>query len=365
MSLSVPDFARFAEAAALPVAAAGRFAYTGALTLGPDSGAIDGRLTIGPHEILADLSIAAEARRPVIGGRVSAQALALGDVRRLAGVARSLATLRTRMAPHDAQGAPAPHRGADDVARHPMRHPRIDVEVGAGRIDVARGEGVSNVSGRLTYDAGMLGAQSMRLAFRQGRFDFNGQMNLAEDRRPFRVDGRLRSWPIQDALEQLAVDLPVSGILNATFDVTSSGSSVQAALSEADGTATLRLVDGVIGTRLIDLTGLVLPSWLTAPSAGTGMARIACMDADLAFAAGATQIRKLVVETDDVIVTAAGRIDFRSDRIDMVAHPRALRPNLIPIVSPFEITGELSSPRIVLEGGVAGRVVAEAPPSAC
>jgi hypothetical protein len=133
VSLSVPDFARCAEAAALPVAAAGRFAYTRALTLGPDSGAIDGRLTIGPHEILADLSIAAEARRPVIGGRVSAQALALGDVRRLAGVARSLATLRTRMAPHDAQGAPAPHRGADDVARHPMRHPRIDVEVGADR----------------------------------------------------------------------------------------------------------------------------------------------------------------------------------------------------------------------------------------
>lgn len=360
LSLTLPDYARFAEAAELPAEPAGRVAYSGTLTLGPDSGGIDGRLNIGQSEIVTDLSIAAEDRRPVIGGRVASQALALGDVRSLAGVGQSLATLRTRVAPSDADAAPAPHRSADDVASHPMRHPRIDVEISAARIDVAQGEDVSNVSGRLTYDDGMLGARSMQLNFRQGRFDFDGRMNLAEDHLPFSADGRLRSWPIQDALEQFSIDLPIRGTLNATFDVASSGTSVQAALSQADGTATLRLVDGVIGTRLIDLTGLVLPSWLTAPSAGTGMARIACLDADLAFDAGSARIGKLVVETDDVVVTAAGRIDFRADRIDIVAHPRALRPNLIPIVSPFEITGELSRPRVVLEGGVAGRVVAEA-----
>lgn len=357
VALTVPDYARFAEAAALPSEPAGRVAYTGTLTLGPDSGGIDGRLNVGRSEIVTELSIAPEQRRPVITGKISAEALVLGDVRNLAGVGQSLATLRTRVAPPDAEAAPA--RG-DDQARHPMLHPRLDVEVSAGRIDVEQGQDVSNVSGRLTYDDSVLGAQSMQLNFREGRFDFNGRMNLAEEHLPFSADGRLRSWPIQDALEQVDLDLPISGTLHATFDISSSGTSMQTALGQADGTATLRLTDGVIGTRLIDLTGLVLPSWLTAPTAGTGMARVACLDADLAFVPGSTQIRKLVVETDDVVVTAAGRIDFRSDKIDIVAHPRALRPNLIPIVSPFEITGDLSSPKVVLEGGVAGRVVAEA-----
>ena len=96
-----------------------------------------------------------------------------------------------------------------------------------------------------------------------------------------------------------------------------------------------------------------------APSAKTGESRIECFSAKLAFKPGLATLQSAAVETDEVIVKATGMIDFKKDTIDIEATPKALKPNLIPIVSPFAIRGPLSAPKVEIKGGVAGRAVAE------
>lgn len=352
LGVDIPDYARLAAAASLPAEPVGRLAYSGTLSLAPRGGGIDGKLSVGRTEITAALSIAPDRGRPLVSGKVAATELILADIAHAVGIARGFDRLRA------AAASPAAARPPRRAAKPPIGDPRLDIEVSAGRID-AEGGDARNVTGRFLYDDGLARAEQVRLRFRDGRFDFSGQMRVREESRPFTAKGSLEAWPLHDALAELAVELPVRGVLDATFDIASSGASVRAALDQARGSADLRLADGVIGNRLIDLTGLVLPSWLTAPSAKTGESRVECLDAALAFEPGVATVKKLVVETDDVVVTATGRIDFKGDRMDIVATPRALHPNLIPIVSPFEIKGPLSKPEVVLEGGVAGRVVAE------
>ncbi len=349
LSLNVPDYARLASAAGLTSEPVGPVAFKGIVSLSRRSGDVDGSLRFGRTEISGDLSVKPEDKRALVAGNITTPALHLVDARRLFEIVsdfrRSRETSMARKQPASTQRA--------------VMHPRFDIAVNAGRIEGAASD-VSSVTGHVLYEEGLVTARSFSLEFDRGRFDFDGHMNVREESRPFSAKGRIARWPIGDALQTFEIDLPIEGVLEAAFDVSSSGASARTAVREARGDLYMRIVDGTIGNRLIDLSGLVLPSWLFAPSARTGTSRIACFSAKLAFDPGLATLQSAIVETDDVIVRATGLIDFKDDTIDIEATPKARVDNLIPIVSPFAIRGPLSAPKVVIKGGVAGRAVAEA-----
>ena len=353
LAFNVPDYAKLATALTIAPEPVGAIDFKGKLSVSPQSGDLDGRLSFGGTVVTGDLALKDEGHRPLITGKVSTPELDLADLRNLVSVGRGIGELRDKAEASKAGNVPETHRPPQQVFG-----PRLDVEVSAARIE-GGGESVSSVTGRFGYDAGLATAKSVSLKFQKGLFNFDGQMHMREQHRPFSVKGRMQNWPIGDALKEMGIDLPVTGILAAQFNVSSSGTSAHEAIRAARGDLYLRILDGSIGNRMLDLSGLVLPSWLVAESARTGVSRIDCFNAKLDFNPGLAILDKAVVETDDVIVTATGRIDFKADTIDIEATPKARRPNLIPIVSPFAIRGPLSAPKVVVKGGVAGRAVAE------
>lgn len=67
-----------------------------------------------------------------------------------------------------------------------------------------------------------------------------------------------------------------------------------------------------------------------------------------------------VIETENVQVVGNGTINFRRDRIAMNFRPQPKRQNMVRIVTPFSLEGDLSNPAISIpRGKVAGRVVGE------
>ncbi|MCT8973443.1 AsmA family protein [Microbaculum marinisediminis] len=365
LTLDVPDYVPLAKAIGLSPEAVGAIAFKGQIALSDDSGDIDGNLHFGKTALTGDLSVKPEDGRPLIGGDISTPTLHVADVWRLVGIGTAFQQLRKDNKAHTEPAGGPDNTPANTPGNTPATgatgaRPRFDVAVNAGKIQGASGDAVSSVSGRLLYDEGLVTAKSFALRFDDGHFGFDGHMKVREPSRPFSATGRIDGWPVGKALQELEIDLPIEGLLEAAFDVSSSGSSVQTAIREARGGVTIRLADGTIANRLIDLSGLVLPSWLFAPSAKTGMSRIDCFSAKVDFNPGLATLKSGVIETDDVIVTATGPIDFKDDTIDIEAKPRARVDNLIPIVSPFAIRGPLSAPKVVIEGGgVAGRAIAE------
>lgn len=355
LTLDVPDYAKLATALALTPEAIGALKFKGSLSVQPQGGDIDGELSFGKTVVTGDLTLKAEGNRPLISGKIATPLLVLADARRMFQAGRGFAQLRKSAIDAAASAAAA---ASGPIPRRVAIQPKLDFEVSAARIDAA-GSDVSGLTGRFGFDDGTATAQSVNLKFRRGAFNFDGHMNLRDKSRPFSVKGRMDNWPIGDVFKALAIDLPVEGVLRASFDVASTGTNVPAAIGAARGRTDMRITNGSIGNRLLDLTGLDLPSWLIAPSAKSGVSRLECFDAKITFDPGQAVVRSAVAQTDDVVVTASGRIDFKADTINIEAVPRALRPNLVPIVSPFEITGKLSAPKVVLKGGVVGRGVAE------
>jgi len=354
LTFAVPDYARFADVLGLRPQTVGAIDFDGTLKIASESGDLDGKLTFGKMVATGDLGVKPQDGRPLITGNVSSQSLSLADLRTLFAVQQDMLALRRKAIDARRAGGPPPgHTPSDHLAS-----PLWDVNVSAGRLETGGGS-VSALSGRIGYDRGVVSAKPLRLTYGKGVFDFTGQMHVREPSRPFSVEGHMKNWPIADVLKDLDINLPVSGVLQADFNVSSSGTTQRQAIDAASGKLYLRLLNGVIGNRLIDLAGLVLPSWLTAPSAKSGESKIECFSAKLDFHPGLATLDRAVVETDEVIVTATGRIDFKDDTINIEAVPKALRPNLVPIVSPFAIRGPLSAPKVEVKGGVVGRGIAE------
>jgi hypothetical protein len=119
------------------------------------------------------------------------------------------------------------------------------------------------------------------------------------------------------------------------------------------GGVTASISDGKVGTRLIDLAGQDIVSWMFSSSKDDD-ARLVCTDARLAFKEGRGKVQKLVIETDSVQLVGGGTVDLRDDRIDIAFQPRPIRQKILEMATPFVISGPLSSPKINLKPGAAG-----------
>jgi|GEM_PF-2995047 len=356
VSLAVPDYATLATALGLDPKPVETFRYKGDVALSDQTGTIDGALTFGKTDVSGHLTVSAKDGRPLITGKVSTPALVMIDARRAVEVAAGFQALWTKQKDKRLAGATAPKRHA--AARERIIRPHSDIEVAAAKI-VGAGNKVSGVSGRVLVDQGMVTAKSFGLTYDSGHFAFDGQMNTRDASLPFSARGKVTRWPLDVLLTDMQLDLPITGVLEASFDLSSAGTAPKHIFANAKGDLYTRIVDGEIGNRLLDLSGLVFPSWLFSPAAKTGRSTIECFEAKMKFVPGLTTLQQATVETDEVIVHATGLIDFKDETINIEAQPKALHPNLIPIVSPFAIRGSFSDPKVVVKGGVAGRAVAE------
>jgi AsmA family protein len=125
-----------------------------------------------------------------------------------------------------------------------------------------------------------------------------------------------------------------------------------------DGSLSITLRNGWLGTSLLDLAGLSLPNWLLTRTPGGNQANLVCMVAPFAFAKGRGITSGFVLETDDVQVAGVGFIDFRQSEVNLQFKPKALRQQFIKIAQPFAVRGPLTHPQLRLTGApVVGAVV--------
>ncbi|MEZ5862143.1 MAG: AsmA-like C-terminal region-containing protein [Geminicoccaceae bacterium] len=151
----------------------------------------------------------------------------------------------------------------------------------------------------------------------------------------------------------------VQAPLGATFDLSATGADIDALGKSLDGSVAVTVGSGTVGTRLIDLTGENIVSWLFTSGSS---ASLACADGKITFSSGLGTVQQLILETDNVQLRGSGTIDFNRDRLDLSFQPRPLREQLLQVVTPFRVRGSIDAPEIRVAGGtsrLAGRAVAE------
>ena len=145
---------------------------------------------------------------------------------------------------------------------------------------------------------------------------------------------------------------PLGGTFQARAIIDGKGDSVRAVMADANGTVTGVIPHGDIRAAFAELTGVDIAK-------GVGLlltksedrASIHCGLAQFDIRHGTAHADRVVMDTQNVLITGGGQIELGSEKLDLriQGHPKKFR--LVRLRSPIEIQGHMLKPTFKLEGG--------------
>jgi hypothetical protein len=343
--LDIPQFKPFAAALGTDVDELGEVKFDGTVTGGAQKLGATGTTVVGETTIIGTVTGSFGSNGPLLNGDLATQLLHLSDVVKLQAI--------NAVYDENVDNTNVDVFDYSDVWKTLF----VDLQVKVAEI-AGGGGGASNIQGRLTYQAGVLGLDPITMTFLGGSASANGKIDTNGVENTFALKGRVDNMRIGAVLKELKASYPVSGALQVSYDLAGSGDTIAQVPRSLDGSLSVSLRNGWLGTSLLDLAGLSLPNWLLKRTPGGNQANLVCMVAPFSFAKGKGTTGGFVMETDDVQVVGVGFIDFRAKEVNLRFKPKALRQQFIKIAQPFAIQGPLSHPQLRLTGApVAGAVV--------
>ncbi len=343
-NLDIPNFKSFAAALGTHVDDLGRVKFNGLLKGGGHQVSATGTAEVGATTLTGTLTGGMVDGRPTLSGDISTPQIHLSDLPKLSAIN---AVYQANVDDKDV-----------DVFDYSKVWETLFIDLHLKIAKIAGGGegGASNIQGRITYLAGLIGLDPVTMTFLGGHASATGKIDTRQAATSFAVKGQIDNMKIGALLHEFGSSYPVSGALHASFDVAGAGNTMAQIPKSLNGSVSLSLYNGLLGTSLLDLTAISLPEWLLT-SAGHA-ANIVCMVAPFAISKGRATTHGAVMETKEVQVVGVGYIDFAGNKIDLRFKPQALHPQFIKIVQPFALQGTLSHPHLVLTGHpVEGAVV--------
>lgn len=343
--VDIPKLKPFAAALGSQVEEVGEVKFDGTVAGSDEKIVLAGTTLVGQTTLKGSLAGSFSQGKPVLSGDISTQLLHLSDMTKLAAIN---AIYQENVDEADA-----------DVFDYSKVWETLLIEL---KVKVAKisggGAQASNIQGHVTYLAGIIGLDPLTLTYLGGKASANGKINTTGKQKTFALKGRVDNLRIGTMLKEMRASYPVSGALHMTYDLSGAGDIMAQVPRSLNGSLTMSLHNGWIGTDLLDLAGMSLPAWLLTRVPGGNQATLVCAVAPFSFKNGRGSTHGLVLETRNVQVVGVGYLDFRQDTVNLRFKPQALQKQFIKVAQPFTIEGKLNNPKVGLTGSpVAGAVV--------
>lgn len=306
-------------------------------------------LTSGQSDLRADVSIESCCERPRFEAQFNSKILHLADL-----------------------GAQAAGREHDPSAGKlllsnailspgAVRHGDWLVQFHAARVDVGR-FAVHRVSAKVTIEKGVLVASPLSAEVFGGKLSGRVKFDGRTDAGISEVDLKVADARVGQLARSGTDAPPLDGSLQARLSLKGPGRSIHEVAAAADGTVTAVLTRGTIRSSLaestgIDLRGLAL--LLTKSKRETG---VSCAVASFQSHDGTWVARRLIMDTDPVLITGEGQVNLGSEALafELRGHPKGVR--LFRLHVPILVRGTLLHPAVRVEARNGVKPAAEAVP---
>ncbi len=146
----------------------------------------------------------------------------------------------------------------------------------------------------------------------------------------------------------------LTGVFDASFDVTGAGRSAAQLLGSMDGRSDLTLRDGTMSHLVTEALGLDIAQALGVVIRGDRPLPLRCARFTFAVKDGVLTLQRGVLDNPDTTVRVGGTVDLRNEALGLVARARPKDVSPISLRSPITITGTLSEPQIGVQGARLG-----------
>lgn len=350
VSLSVSDLGDLAKTLGNTVDDSGPLTFDGTVTVADSAAIVDADLAFLNSDLAMDIDARMQDATAVLKGAVKSKALSTDDLAVLVDTVRD----RTPDDPKDAD------QGDADIAAKPelwsMFRANVDFEV-AKLLDQAVAAG--DLSGSMSYSDRQLDLKGLSVSYLGGTITGDYGLNFANTPMSVTAKGKIEKWQLGSILSDFMSSVPVTGTLYMSFDVHTTGKTIGQMAKSLSGPFRASLWSGHVQTRLLDLTGLNLVTWLFGKGSDQKNSKLVCAVLPLQFKNGAASGNAMVVETENVQIVGGGSFSLRNQTLNLSFVPRAKAQQAIEIVSPFSISGTFSSPHLKLQTPAAARAIGE------
>jgi AsmA family protein len=220
--------------------------------------------------------------------------------------------------------------------------------VQAGRLPLRQ------VSFRVGLDKGLLVVDPMAFTFPRGKITGEIRLNGRGATPVTDVDVRLAGLGLEYLAPAAGGTVPIAGTMSGRAKLHGTGNSVRKAAASADGAMSVVVPQGRIREAFAELLGINLaPGLIQLLNKDQDKTNLRCAVGYFDVSNGVARSRRIVIDTNPVIVEGQGRISLIDETIDIHLDGKSKKLRIGHLMAPIRVAGSLSAPTVKPELGKA------------
>lgn len=198
-----------------------------------------------------------------------------------------------------------------------------------------------------TMDHAVLTLAPLSFGFADGQMGGNFRFDGSKQPMVASVDASFKDLKLSRLTPKVTDSSKASfGRLNGAVKIAGKGDSIATMLASSNGTAQLAMGKGQSSSLLLELVGLQGPQ-VVRYLLGDKDSQIECAIADFAVTNGDMATKTSLVDTDVNVITFAGNLDFKDEKLDFRVTPLPKQKSIVVLRTPFNIGGTLANPSVL------------------
>ncbi|HVB66595.1 MAG TPA: AsmA family protein, partial [Acetobacteraceae bacterium] len=329
---------------------------------------IEGR--VGSSDLEGTLAVALGGPRPVLDATLQSRSVNLVDLGGFIGAKTGNAKIGgAKPAPKALAAKAAPGLLPNTPINVPrFRNADVHLRYHAGQIQ-GRSMPLDNLVAALDIVDGKVTVHPVAFGVGAGRIAITAKLDPTG--RLLHTDAAVDFHSLDVArLMQATHTFTGAGTLSGSARLVGTGNSLAAIAADGDGALLVGMAGGNLSAVLVDLSGLEFGNALLSALGLPKTTDITCMVGNFALQHGILRTRAFIIDTRQAIMGGTGKIDMRSNTIDLTLRTAPKHFSIGSLPGPIHISGPVRSPRIlpsaqtVARAGIAGALAAIFPPLA-
>lgn len=201
-----------------------------------------------------------------------------------------------------------------------LRAMDADVRLRGNRI-LAPNLPIDNLDAKLSLNDGVLKFEPATFGVANGRMELYSTFDGSARPSKVKIDARLRHLELKRMLGNSTFAQKSLGPIGGRVNLSGTGESFRQLMATASGNTFLVMSGGEVSGMLVELAGLDVAESLGVLVRGDKPVPIRCAVLDFHGQDGQMGVQNLVLDTADTIIFGEGKIDLRSEQLDIVLTP--------------------------------------------
>ncbi|MCP5411161.1 MAG: AsmA family protein [Alphaproteobacteria bacterium] len=294
---------------------------------------------MGKSDLAGNLSIDVSDKVPVLAGRLASRHLNFADLGALFGGGPQQAVADGHLLP--------------DTVLHTerLRQTNAEIDYSAAKVD-SRDFPLTSLGVHVSLENGVLVLKPLSFGMTQGRLGGSLKIDARHDIPVTSLDGQISGVAIANFIK--GADKPLHGALSARAQLTGRGRSVHQTAASANGKFTAVIPQGQIRRSLAEWMGVNVISALGLNLSGDeSNSAVRCAVAQFDAKNGVLTARRLVFDTEPVLVEGGGTVDMNHETMDLRVQGKPKHFQLLRVRAPVTVTGRWDAPKLGVEPGQA------------